>query len=318
MARPVLDYLGSHRPQIGGMLSDLGYGLAQGGFKAGLGLAAQRSADMQPLRAQEQAQRDAAAKAAGQTNQTISWLRQKGQSDPRFAQLADAVDSGGMDISSAWSSAIGMLNERPKPRDLIKVGQGDSIYDPNSGQSVYTAPTDPKAPTLPAGYQADPTNPNALMPTPGGPADTSKQDEQKRQRASDQLDTTLSAVNKALSQTNYLTTGVAGAAQGMVPGSWGYDLRRTVDTIKANLGFQALQEMRDASPTGGALGQVTEQELALLQSTVASLDANQSEVQLAANLAFIKQHLEKLKALQGSAAAATPDAGDDFRVLSVQ
>lgn len=45
-----------------------------------------------------------------------------------------------------------------------------------------------------------------------------------------------------------------------------------VNTIKANLGFDALQAMRDASPTGGALGQVAVQELEMLQSTVAALD----------------------------------------------
>lgn len=45
-----------------------------------------------------------------------------------------------------------------------------------------------------------------------------------------------------------------------------------VKTIQANLGFDALQAMRDASPTGGALGQVAVQELEMLQSTVANLD----------------------------------------------
>ena len=37
--------------------------------------------------------------------------------------------------------------------------------------------------------------------------------------------------------------------------------------------------MRDASPTGGALGQVSERELDLLMSTLSSLDQAQSEPQ---------------------------------------
>lgn len=49
-------------------------------------------------------------------------------------------------------------------------------------------------------------------------------------------------------------------------------LRSALDTIKANLAFDRLQQMRDESETGGAVGNVTERELELLGSTVASLD----------------------------------------------
>lgn len=49
-------------------------------------------------------------------------------------------------------------------------------------------------------------------------------------------------------------------------------LSNLLDTIKANVGFTELQSMRDASPTGGALGQVSEMENRLLQSVLGSLD----------------------------------------------
>ena len=55
-------------------------------------------------------------------------------------------------------------------------------------------------------------------------------------------------------------------------------------TIKSSIGFDRLQQMRDESPTGGALGQVSELELITLQATLGSLDLNQSEEQLLANL----------------------------------
>jgi hypothetical protein len=51
--------------------------------------------------------------------------------------------------------------------------------------------------------------------------------------------------------------------------------------------------MRDASPTGGALGQVAVQELVALQSTVASLDAAQSPKQLREALDKIERHYTK-------------------------
>ena len=55
-------------------------------------------------------------------------------------------------------------------------------------------------------------------------------------------------------------------------------------TIKSSIGFDRLQQMRDESPTGGALGQVSELELITLQATLGSLDLNQSEEQLLDNL----------------------------------
>ena len=41
-------------------------------------------------------------------------------------------------------------------------------------------------------------------------------------------------------------------------------LNKSLETIKANIGFDKLQAMREASPTGGALGQVSNQELTSL------------------------------------------------------
>jgi hypothetical protein len=78
-------------------------------------------------------------------------------------------------------------------------------------------------------------------------------------------------VNDAIGKVGFLTTGW-GAALANLPESDARSLRETLDTIKANLGFNELNAMRQNSPTGGALGNVTERELTFLQKTVASLD----------------------------------------------
>ena len=46
--------------------------------------------------------------------------------------------------------------------------------------------------------------------------------------------------------------------------------------------------MRDASPTGGALGQVSERELGFLQSVFGSLDQSQSAEELAYNIQLLQ------------------------------
>jgi len=65
-------------------------------------------------------------------------------------------------------------------------------------------------------------------------------------------------------------------------------------TIRANVGFDKLQSMRDASPTGGALGQVSELENRLLQATSGSLDQNQKTDILIARLTGIKDNRSKV------------------------
>lgn len=74
-----------------------------------------------------------------------------------------------------------------------------------------------------------------------------------------------------------------------VPGTPANDAARLIDTVRANVGFDRLQALRDASPTGGALGQVSEQENRLLQSTLGNLELSQSETQFRTNLQRLKR-----------------------------
>lgn len=111
--------------------------------------------------------------------------------------------------------------------------------------------------------------------------------------ANAKADLVTSTIDKALSQAGFMSTGLVGAGMGIIPGSGAYDLRKTVDTVKANIGFQELQEMRQASPTGGALGQVAVKELDMLQATLGNLDPNQSEDQLKQNLTSIKTSVQR-------------------------
>ena len=100
----------------------------------------------------------------------------------------------------------------------------------------------------------------------------------------------LETIDTALNQVGGNTAGIGGSIMGNVPGSEAVDLEANLDTISAQLGFDQLQAMRDASPTGGALGQVSERELIALQSTVASLKQKQSAAQLRVNIDKVRKH----------------------------
>ena len=66
------------------------------------------------------------------------------------------------------------------------------------------------------------------------------------------------------------------------------EMNNLLTTINANLGFDQLQTMRDNSPTGGALGQVSDMENRLLQAVNGALDPVMGD-QLKANLQTIKE-----------------------------
>lgn len=75
-----------------------------------------------------------------------------------------------------------------------------------------------------------------------------------------------------------------GSLLNWIPGTTGKDLETTLDTIKANVGFDKLQQMRANSPTGAALGAVSDFENKMLQSVIASLATSQSKEQFLTNL----------------------------------
>jgi hypothetical protein len=102
--------------------------------------------------------------------------------------------------------------------------------------------------------------------------------------AADQL-ASLDIVREAVEENPLTTTGFFGWTVRNIPGSSAYDLQGYVDTLIANAGFDRLTQMREESPTGGALGQVTVEELRMLQRTIASLDPNLSKDAFMTNLA---------------------------------
>ena len=159
---------------------------------------------------------------------------------------------------------------------------------------------------------------------PGGPADIKAGEagakaQGRKDAAALAANNVRSAVSDAKKLVGINTTG-PGSILSKVPGTDARDLQAKLDTVKANLGFDRLQQMREMSPTGGALGAVAVQELIALQSTVASLDQAQSAKELKKSLEKIEGHYNKwLETVNGTAAPSAPaPAGGGFKILSVE
>ena len=108
-------------------------------------------------------------------------------------------------------------------------------------------------------------------------------------------------VDEALLDAGRLSTGIIGQMTRGVGETPAFNLQQTVATVKANIGFDELQKMRDNSPTGGALGQVAIQELERLEATLGSLDTAQSEEKLRNNLKAVKTHYNNWLAIMREA-----------------
>lgn len=172
---------------------------------------------------------------------------------------------------------------------------------------------------LEPGTMIDPKDPSRVIPIPGSMAELKYKQAQQEMGAKEQeqadiqaahasrlereretANTVLKNIDFVLGNTNALTAGPGGKLLSVAWGSDAFDVKSAVDTIKANIGFDRLQQMRKESPTGGALGQVAVRELDFLQATLGSLEQAQSPARFKENLQAVKKHYDRfLKAEAG-------------------
>lgn len=97
-------------------------------------------------------------------------------------------------------------------------------------------------------------------------------------------------IDQIIPRVDSFTSGFASLSSA-APGTPAHDLAKDIETVKGNIGFSKLQQMREESPTGGALGQVSELELSLLNSVLGSLENSQSPDQLRRNLLRVQDQV---------------------------
>ncbi len=223
-------------------------------------------------------------------------------------------------ISQAVAQGLQLWKKPPKPDVLSPEALAQQIDLRRAGKPTtdITLNTAAKLPKPQAGwmYRSDPQTGlpmldeegrPSLIPIPGGPADIERlQAEEDREAAQA---TAAEAERRRLTQAGIVaediqralelsdetilglptTTGFLGQTLQSVGGTAANDLRAKLDTIRANVGFEQLQKMREASPTGGALGQVSERENVLLQSVLGSLDQSQTDDEIKFNLLRLQE-----------------------------
>lgn len=176
---------------------------------------------------------------------------------------------------------------------------------------------------------------------PGGPADYARQRDEaaaaakaaeaeteanaqaqmeavQRENAETQADTVLSTIGEirniadSKGMFDLPEVGIVGDALGR----WGVnqeavDVRNKVASLESAIAFDRLQRMREASPTGGALGAVSERELTLLAADLGSLKTSSSKQEFERVLTRVeKRYKDVMRKFAAYPNQGTPNADD--------
>ncbi len=182
-----------------------------------------------------------------------------------------------------------------KANGFDAIDEGDHIHlEPASRGGATQLQGPPKEPKTAIAYDANGNAFVADVSTPGPIAGAvrpgsqlSAKDKQKieamKRKEYNLVNSNAAKINETvriidnLINSNALggVTGV-GAFASNIPGTKWADAAAQLETLRAKSAFGALSEMRANSPTGGALGSVTERELSLLQNAETQLSQAQS------------------------------------------
>ena len=136
-----------------------------------------------------------------------------------------------------------------------------------------------------------------VEPIPGSLAERERRDRERAERVrretTQQMGGTVIRAIDDIQQTmrtaTFPTTGYFGRQLSTLGGSAANNIRTDIETIRSNIGIDQLNQMRQASPTGAALGSVTDRENTILQSLLGNLDQSQTEAQFLRNLRRLRE-----------------------------
>lgn len=251
-------------------------------------------------------------KEAAQRNKTADWLRSQG-----MGQLADGVVSGAI----SGRDALAMARNAGQQQDPTALMQNiEYIMARNPGMSFQEALQAARGGqtinvdarqvgTIPPGHQVETDETGALRmsPIPGSPAarEVAEADQKANERDRQErlkLGTTLENLNLNIAEIEnggIPVTGLPGAVLGRIPGTPQSDFRNRTEQVTVSAALAEVQNMRDNSPTGGAVGQLTDAEREAIGQAVTSLNNSASADEYLRNARNYRQLMLDLAYGQG-------------------
>ena len=210
--------------------------------------------------------------------------------EQRAAQAAEAERQRKAKEEAEFWKSIGILpGTVPAKASSGSAGKPDTAITPAASETATPAINFPLTPEQKTALAArGDAKSKAVLKQAEDAERQAKAEQAVRRDASFALNAANTVEDLIGNSNGWKTTGYLGSLAGGYAGTDAYSVRKNLETLKAALSFQKLQDMRNNSKTGGALGNVSDMELQLLSSVVASLDPNMDYEQFARNLSIVK------------------------------
>ena len=239
-----------------------------------------------------------------QRKRAVQVARQKGDQDALTALNARALDP--------VEYLKGLTGGK---KDLVNVPAGGALVDPQTGEEVYRAPFKPETGTK-KGIKTVKRDDESIVvfddqsgeviqtiPAPGkgtGDQESSLQlIQQTTQLLSDITD---------LKDIGVTESGFIGGVSSAIPGAPAYDREKQLLTLRANLGFEQINEMKrlaaESGASGTGLGQISNIEFMSLQSTIDAIYPGMTKDAQIEALENIEKHLTVIQKLASGVASA--------------
>lgn len=239
-----------------------------------------------------------------QRKRAVQVARQKGDQD-----ALTALNAGALDPVEYLKGLTG------GKKDLVNVPAGGALVDPQTGEEVYRAPFKPEAGTK-RGIKTvkrddesivvfDDQSGDVIQTIPAPGKGTGNQEaslqliQQTTQLMSDITD---------LKDIGFTESGFIGGVSSAIPGAPAYDREKQLLTLRANLGFEQINEMKrlaaESGASGTGLGQISNIEFMSLQSTIDAIYPGMSKDAQIEALENIEKHLQVVQKLASGVASA--------------
>lgn len=264
-------------------LEDIFGGIKQAGYDTGM-------LEKPEAPGYSQVTRDKSGRSIGINNQTGKW---------EYIPMQDGIELA----PDAESSPNSVREFQYAQSQGYEGSYQDFLAQKKAGVTVNVGGDGPLVSKPPPGYSAveDPSHPSGYryVEIPGGPVAVERAEAEQKSIARQENRaraglTVVQDLQRSLDLVPKLAqgSGVVGAnlrlTAAKVPGTVEYQFNQFKESALSNVGLDTLQQMRENSPTGGALGQVPFQQQQRLEQVLGSLDVTQPPNVLTDNINRVK------------------------------
>lgn len=209
-------------------------------------------------------------------------------------QIEAALFLGGQPAATPMQGRIGFTPDKPEKTETFRpaTAEESAMYGGMPGQMSSTGKFIPI--NLPSGFSIEQTPEGGLTVVQGAGVGGKRAAQKEASEAYKMKNATALSqeLNRLEDTTQDMVPGVAGSVARMagerIPGTDLAARKATIDRVVSTLTLQSLQDMRNSSPTGASLGNISNMDVGLLRDSASALSNAQSPEEFQRELARLQ------------------------------